>query len=110
MQKTEFAHEQYRTWTQRLILTAKGFTMGAADIIPGVSGGTIALISGIYEHLITALSTPAPRHIIALLTFPFWITNAEKRKRNGQTLAEIPWLFLIFLESAFCSVFCRCRA
>lgn len=97
MQKTEFAHEQYRTWTQRLILTAKGFTMGAADIIPGVSGGTIALISGIYEHLITALSTPAPRHIIALLTFPFWITNAEKRKRNGQTLAEIPWLFLIFL-------------
>lgn len=97
MQKTEFAQEQYRTWTPRLILTAKGFTMGAADIIPGVSGGTIALISGIYEHLITALSTPAPRHIIALLTVPFWITNTVKRKRNGQMLAEIPWLFLIFL-------------
>ncbi len=97
MQENQFTHGHYRTWTQRLILTAKGFTMGAADIIPGVSGGTIALISGIYEHLITALSTPAPRHAIALLTFPFWITNAEKRKANLQTLAEVPWLFLIFL-------------
>ena len=26
--------------------------MGAADIVPGVSGGTIALIAGIYEHLV----------------------------------------------------------
>jgi uncharacterized membrane protein len=97
MQKTEFDHEQYRTWTQRFILTAKGFTMGAADIIPGVSGGTIALISGIYEHLITALSTPAPKHIIALLTLPFWIGNAEKRTRNIEILSEIPFIFLIFL-------------
>ena len=30
--------------------------MGAADIVPGVSGGTIALIAGIYERLINALS------------------------------------------------------
>jgi len=33
----------------------KGFGMGAANIIPGVSGGTIALITGIYERLIAAL-------------------------------------------------------
>ena len=32
--------------------------MGAADAIPGVSGGTIALITGIYERLIGALSSP----------------------------------------------------
>ncbi len=30
----------------------KGVAMGAADIIPGVSGGTIAFITGIYEELI----------------------------------------------------------
>lgn len=34
----------------------RGFMMGAADIIPGVSGGTVALILGIYERLITAVS------------------------------------------------------
>jgi putative membrane protein len=35
----------------------KGIAMGAADIVPGVSGGTIAFITGIYERLITALSS-----------------------------------------------------
>ncbi|MDA0309865.1 MAG: DUF368 domain-containing protein [Bacteroidetes bacterium] len=39
-----------------LILFLKGMAMGAADVIPGVSGGTIAFISGIYERLISALS------------------------------------------------------
>jgi len=34
----------------------KGMLMGSADIIPGVSGGTIALITGIYEQLIFSLS------------------------------------------------------
>ncbi|APZ96970.1 DUF368 domain-containing protein [Fuerstiella marisgermanici] len=33
-----------------------GFLMGAADIVPGVSGGTVALILGIYERLVTAIS------------------------------------------------------
>ena len=35
---------------------ARGFLMGGADIIPGVSGGTVALILGIYERLISAIS------------------------------------------------------
>lgn len=38
----------------------RGLTMGAADIVPGVSGGTIALIAGIYERLINALSSVGP--------------------------------------------------
>jgi putative membrane protein len=38
----------------------KGFAMGAADIVPGVSGGTIAFISGIYERLINALAKFSP--------------------------------------------------
>lgn len=39
-----------------LLLGLKGMAMGAADIVPGVSGGTIAFITGIYEELITSLN------------------------------------------------------
>lgn len=39
-----------------LIISFKGLAMGAADAVPGVSGGTIAFISGIYEELISTIS------------------------------------------------------
>ncbi len=39
-----------------LIISLKGMAMGAADVVPGVSGGTIAFISGIYEELIGSLN------------------------------------------------------
>jgi putative membrane protein len=39
------------------MLTARGMAMGAADIIPGVSGGTIAFITGIYEELINSIKS-----------------------------------------------------
>jgi putative membrane protein len=39
-----------------LIISLKGMAMGAADAVPGVSGGTIAFISGIYEELIATIS------------------------------------------------------
>ncbi|PTX61941.1 putative membrane protein [Kordia periserrulae] len=39
-----------------IIITLKGLAMGAADVVPGVSGGTIAFISGIYEELITSIN------------------------------------------------------
>ena len=38
----------------------RGLAMGAADAVPGVSGGTIALITGIYERLITAITAVDP--------------------------------------------------
>lgn len=44
-----------RNFIQYLIITAKGLAMGAADVVPGVSGGTIAFISGIYEELIETI-------------------------------------------------------
>lgn len=37
-------------------VTLRGMGMGAADVVPGVSGGTIAFITGIYEELITSLA------------------------------------------------------
>ncbi|WP_394970853.1 DUF368 domain-containing protein [uncultured Croceitalea sp.] len=39
-----------------VVITLKGMAMGAADVVPGVSGGTIAFISGIYEELITSIN------------------------------------------------------
>lgn len=39
----------------RLFLYLKGIAMGAADVVPGVSGGTIALITGIYQELIDTI-------------------------------------------------------
>lgn len=39
------------------IIAVKGFFMGAANVIPGVSGGTIALITGIYAEIIEALNS-----------------------------------------------------
>ncbi|MEE4176796.1 MAG: DUF368 domain-containing protein [Bacteroides sp.] len=40
-----------------LVIGAKGMGMGAADVIPGVSGGTIAFITGIYEELINSIKS-----------------------------------------------------
>jgi putative membrane protein len=45
-----------RRFIDYLIISLKGLAMGAADAVPGVSGGTIAFISGIYEELITTIS------------------------------------------------------
>lgn len=39
------------------ILTLKGMGMGAADVVPGVSGGTIAFIVGIYDELINSIKS-----------------------------------------------------
>ena len=40
-----------------LIIMLKGMAMGIANVIPGVSGGTIALITGIFERLINAIKS-----------------------------------------------------
>ncbi|MDR6300437.1 DUF368 domain-containing protein [Mesonia maritima] len=47
---------QERSFKDYFIVSLKGIAMGAADTVPGVSGGTIAFISGIYEELITSIS------------------------------------------------------
>lgn len=45
-----------RTIKDYLVVGLKGMAMGAADLVPGVSGGTIAFISGIYEELLQSIS------------------------------------------------------
>lgn len=73
-----------RTAKDYLFVMAKGFAMGAADVVPGVSGGTIAFILGIYEELIDAIKNLVNPQIFKNL-FSFNIKGA---------LALIPWQFL----------------
>ena len=49
-----------RNFLQYVWIVLKGIAMGAADVVPGVSGGTIAFISGIYEELITSINQVGP--------------------------------------------------
>ncbi|EMA69035.1 hypothetical protein C461_05372 [Halorubrum aidingense JCM 13560] len=54
-----------RDW---VTLYLKGIAMGSADAVPGVSGGTIALILGIYERLIAAVTAIDPDRIVRVLS------------------------------------------
>lgn len=54
-----------------IILVLKGLGMGAANVIPGVSGGTIALITGIFERLIDAIKSFNFTALKLLFTFKF---------------------------------------
>lgn len=73
---------------ESLILFIKGICMGAADIIPGVSGGTIALITGIYENLIQAIQSINGQVIKNLL-----------RLKLKDSLSLIHFKFLVILLS-----------
>jgi putative membrane protein len=53
------------------ILALKGMGMGAADVVPGVSGGTIAFITGIYEELINSIKSINLNAIKLLFTGKF---------------------------------------
>jgi putative membrane protein len=49
--------ETVRKLSDYFILFLKGIAMGAADVVPGVSGGTIAFVAGIYEELIASINS-----------------------------------------------------
>ncbi len=58
-----------------LIISLKGMGMGAADVVPGVSGGTIAFITGIYQELINSIKSVNFSSIKQLFSFKlkdFW--------------------------------------
>ncbi len=75
-----------RTLLQYLLLTLKGMAMGAADLVPGVSGGTIALIAGIYEELITSINQIKPALFITWRKEGF---SVFWKKLNGNFLLSI---------------------
>ncbi len=78
----------YRTPTQSLRLFFTGIAMGTADVIPGVSGGTMAFILGIYEDLLNAIKS-----------FNLEVARLALQFNYREVLEQIPWRFLLILLS-----------
>jgi len=73
-----------RTFKDYLGIVLRGFLMGASDVVPGVSGGTMAFILGIYEELIDAIKSIDIKFFRLLLTLKF-----------KEALEIVPWKFLL---------------
>lgn len=76
-----------------------GMAMGAADVVPGVSGGTIAFITGIYPRLLQAIEA-----------FNLDFFKLALRFRLREAFALIPWAFLLpLLAGIATSIFSLAR-
>ena len=75
-----------RSLKDYVVIGLKGVAMGAADVVPGVSGGTIAFISGIYEELLTSISNI---HLDIFKTFKKEGFKKAWEKLNGGFLASL---------------------
>lgn len=68
--ETQAERKANRTLKDYIGLAARGFAMGASDVVPGVSGGTMAFILGIYEELINSIRTVGqPEFLQAVFKF-----------------------------------------
>ena len=75
-----------RTLIDYFWIGARGFAMGAADIVPGVSGGTMAFILGIYDELLDAIHAVDMTFIRRILTLKW-----------REAFENFPWKFLLAL-------------
>jgi putative membrane protein len=76
-----------KRFKRKAILILKGMVMGLADVIPGVSSGTMALVTGIYQEFINAIKSFEPTIILDLFAWrlrDFW-----------QGLKDVRWGFLV---------------
>ncbi len=88
-------HKMKTVFFQYILLAFKGFCMGASDVVPGVSGGTMAFILGIYEDLLRAIKSfdiHALRHLLHL--------------RLSSFCKHVQWKFLLsILSGIICAIF-----
>ncbi|KZY61826.1 MULTISPECIES: DUF368 domain-containing protein [unclassified Oleiphilus] len=75
-----------------VLIFLRGIMMGAADIVPGVSGGTIAFITGIYERLLSSINSVLPA-----------LRKLLQHRSIQQFFQEIDALFLLILLSGILS-------
>ncbi|HDY98466.1 MAG TPA: DUF368 domain-containing protein [Pseudomonas sabulinigri] len=77
-----------------ILIFLRGIAMGAADVVPGVSGGTIAFISGIYDRLLASIAACTPDKLL-------WLA----RGRFNDTWKAIDGGFLFtLLAGILCSI------
>lgn len=84
--------ENTRTLTDKILLFVKGVAMGAANKVPGVSGGTVAFVTGFYEELIYSLQKINRKALMLLL---------NKRFRGFYQYVNGRFLLLVFAGSTF---------
>ena len=80
---------------KRSILFLKGMAMGISDLIPGISGGTIALLLGIYKDFISSLKSINYKSFIYLVRLDF------KKLNNQLNLCFLLPVFFGILSSIF---------
>lgn len=88
MSKTDSENRDKTDWKESPYLIIKGFLMGSADIVPGVSGGTLALITGIYHRLIYAIKSVDSKVVKHLFKLRF-----------NKVFEYFHWKFLLLLFS-----------
>lgn len=75
--------QQTRTFTDKILLVLKGLAMGAANKVPGVSGGVVAFVAGFYEEFIYSLQKINLKAFKLLISGRF---NSLYRYVNGKFL------------------------
>lgn len=81
----------FSDWKRRTVTFLKGMVMGTSDVIPGVSGGTMALILGIYERLVGAIeriNLDWFRKLFDLVVGP----DGDQRRRDLIRDLQLPFL------------------
>lgn len=76
----------------KVLIYLKGFLMGICDIIPGISGGTIAFITGIYVRLINAVKGFSLKLVYDILTYPI-------HRKSDSLKEDVKKLDLVFLTT-----------
>ena len=84
--------ENTRTFTDKVLLFVKGVAMGAANKVPGVSGGTVAFVTGFYEELIYSLQKINRKALMLLI---------NRRFRGFYQYVNGRFLLLVFAGSTF---------
>lgn len=87
-QTSELNKPRERDWRGYMGLVARGFCMGASDVVPGVSGGTMAFILGIYEELVNSIRSINISTLRLALSF-----------RIREIFEQVPWKFLLAVLS-----------
>lgn len=86
--QTDKLNGDITTWRETPYLMIKGFLMGSADIVPGVSGGTMALITGIYDRFIFAIKSVNSKAVSSVFKLRF-----------TELFSQVHWRFILILAS-----------
>ena len=96
-----------RQFPEALVVYLKGFCMGTADAVPGVSGGTIALITGIYERLIRAVTAITADRVVDVVV---GAVTLDRERVLGTVVAMDGWFLLTLVAGVMTAVVTVTRA